>query len=72
MRAKAGRIVFISSVVGEMGNAGQTAYAASKAALIGIAKTLARGGEPVKVGTGRQSFLEDPAGNRVELQEPGS
>lgn len=28
--------------------------------------------EPVKVGTGRQSFLEDPAGNRVELQEPGS
>ncbi len=27
--------------------------------------------DPVKVGTGRQSFLDDPAGNRVELQEPG-
>jgi 3-oxoacyl-[acyl-carrier protein] reductase len=42
MRAKTGRIVFLSSVVGEMGNAGQTAYAASKAALIGVAKSLAR------------------------------
>ena len=27
--------------------------------------------DPVGVGTGRQSFLDDPAGNRVELQEPG-
>jgi 3-oxoacyl-[acyl-carrier protein] reductase len=42
MRAKAGRVVFISSVVGENGNPGQTAYAASKAALLGVAKSLAR------------------------------
>jgi 3-oxoacyl-[acyl-carrier protein] reductase len=42
MRAKTGRIVFMSSVVGEMGNAGQTAYAASKAALLGITRSLAR------------------------------
>jgi 3-oxoacyl-[acyl-carrier protein] reductase len=42
MRAKTGRIVFLSSVVGEMGNAGQTAYAASKAALLGVTKSLAR------------------------------
>jgi len=42
MRARTGRIVFLSSVVGEMGNAGQTAYAASKAALLGVSKTLAR------------------------------
>jgi 3-oxoacyl-[acyl-carrier protein] reductase len=42
MRAKRGRIVFLSSVVGEMGNAGQTAYAASKAALLGVTKSLAR------------------------------
>jgi len=27
--------------------------------------------DPVPVGTGRQAFLEDPAGNRIELQEPG-
>ena len=39
MRAKTGRIVFMSSVVGEMGNVGQTAYAASKAALNPIEKS---------------------------------
>jgi len=37
-----GRIINISSVVGEMGNIGQTSYAASKAGVIGITKTLAR------------------------------
>lgn len=42
MRARTGRIVFVSSVVGETGNAGQTAYAASKAALLGVAKSLAK------------------------------
>ncbi len=42
MRARSGRVVFLSSIVGEMGNAGQAAYAASKAALLGLAKTLAR------------------------------
>jgi 3-oxoacyl-[acyl-carrier protein] reductase len=42
MRAKTGRIVLMSSIVGEMGNVGQTAYAASKAALIGAAKSIAR------------------------------
>ncbi len=42
MRARTGRIIFVSSVVGEMGNPGQTAYAASKAALLGAAKSIAR------------------------------
>src|SRR6201999_471720 len=42
MRAKTGRIIFLSSVVGEMGNAGQTAYSASKSALLGVTKSLAR------------------------------
>ncbi len=42
MRARAGRVIFLSSVVGEMGNGGQTAYSASKAALLGITKSLAR------------------------------
>jgi len=42
MRAKAGRVIFMSSVIGEMGNAGQAAYSASKAALLGLTKTLAR------------------------------
>jgi 3-oxoacyl-[acyl-carrier protein] reductase len=34
--------VLLSSVVGEMGNAGQTAYAATKAGLLGVTRTLAR------------------------------
>jgi 3-oxoacyl-[acyl-carrier protein] reductase len=42
MRAKTGRVIFLSSVVGEAGNAGQTAYAASKAGLLGITKSLAK------------------------------
>lgn len=42
MRAKTGRVIFLSSVVGEMGNPGQTAYAASKAALLGVTKSIAK------------------------------
>jgi len=42
MRARTGRIVFLTSVVGEMGNAGQAGYAATKAALIGVTRSLAR------------------------------
>jgi 3-oxoacyl-[acyl-carrier protein] reductase len=42
MRARTGRVVFLSSVVGEMGNAGQAVYSASKAALLGLTRTLAR------------------------------
>ena len=42
MRARFGRIIFVSSVVGEMGNAGQTAYAATKAALLGVTKSIAK------------------------------
>ncbi len=42
MRSRWGRVVFMSSVVGEMGNVGQTAYAATKAALLGAARSIAR------------------------------
>ena len=42
MKARYGRIVFVSSVVGEMGNPGQAAYSATKAALLGLTKTLAK------------------------------
>jgi 3-oxoacyl-[acyl-carrier protein] reductase len=42
MRAKGGRIINISSVAGVAGNAGQTNYAASKAGLIGLSKSVAK------------------------------
>jgi 3-oxoacyl-[acyl-carrier protein] reductase len=42
MRKRAGRIIFITSVVGVTGNPGQGNYAASKAGLIGMAKALAQ------------------------------
>jgi 3-oxoacyl-[acyl-carrier protein] reductase len=42
MRERWGRIINISSLVGEMGNAGQANYAASKAGLIGLTKSIAQ------------------------------
>jgi 3-oxoacyl-[acyl-carrier protein] reductase len=42
IRLRRGRIIFISSVVGLLGSGGQVNYAASKAGLIGIARSLAR------------------------------
>ena len=42
MKQKSGCIVNLTSIVGEMGNAGQVAYSASKAGLIGITKSLAK------------------------------
>jgi 3-oxoacyl-[acyl-carrier protein] reductase len=42
IRGKFGRIVFVSSVVGMMGSAGQVNYAASKSGLVGMARSLAR------------------------------
>ena len=42
MKARAGAIVNVTSVVGEMGNAGQAAYAAAKAGQIGLTKAVAR------------------------------
>ena len=42
MKQRAGRIINMSSIVGVMGNPGQTNYAASKAGIIGLSKSLAK------------------------------
>lgn len=51
LRARWGRIVNMSSAVAIRGNAGQTAYAASKSAIVGLTKSLARevGGKGITV-----------------------
>lgn len=69
MRERWGRIINISSVVGETGNAGQANYAASKAGLIGLTKSLAQemgsrnitvnGIAPGYIETGMTSGLSD-------------
>ena len=60
MRERWGRIVNISSVIAEMGNAGQANYAASKAGLIGMTKSLAQevGSRNITVNAVAPGFIE--------------
>ncbi len=60
MKARAGRIISISSVVGHMGNAGQTNYAAAKAGMTGFTKSLATevGSRGITVNCVAPGFIE--------------
>lgn len=60
MKARSGRIINISSVVGSMGNPGQSNYAASKAAVAGFARSLAAevGSRGITVNTVAPGFID--------------
>ena len=60
MKARAGRIINIASVVGETGNPGQTNYAAAKAGMLGFTRALARelGSRGVTVNTVAPGFID--------------
>ena len=62
MKQRSGAIVNIASVVGEMGNAGQAAYSASKGALIALTKTVARelASRNVRVNAVAPGFIDTP------------
>lgn len=60
MKAKTGRIINISSVVGSTGNAGQTNYAAAKAGMVGFAKAMAKevGSRNITINTVAPGFID--------------
>jgi acetoacetyl-CoA reductase/3-oxoacyl-[acyl-carrier protein] reductase len=64
-----GRIIFVSSVIGETGNIGQANYAASKAGMLGLTKTLAKEAAFILARAGKRT--DDSVGITVNTVTPG-
>jgi len=74
MKRRSGRIISIASIVGVMGNAGQSNYAAAKAGLIGMSKSLAQEVAPrsVTVNVVAPGFIETPMTDKLsDAQKAG-
>jgi 3-oxoacyl-[acyl-carrier protein] reductase len=71
MKAREGRIVNITSVIGAMGNAGQTNYAAAKAGVVGFSKALARelGSRNITVNCVAPGFIETDMTNALPEEQ---
>ncbi|MGD0960139.1 MAG: 3-oxoacyl-ACP reductase FabG [Methylomonas sp.] len=70
MKARYGRIINISSVVGATGNPGQTNYAAAKAGMIGFTKSMARevGSRGITVNTVAPGFIDTDMTNELSAE----
>jgi 3-oxoacyl-[acyl-carrier protein] reductase len=73
MKARAGRIINIASVVGFMGNPGQTNYAAAKAGMVGFTKALAReiGSRGITVNCVAPGFIETDMTKALSAEQVG-
>jgi 3-oxoacyl-[acyl-carrier protein] reductase len=71
VKQKEGRIISISSVIGLMGNAGQANYAASKAGLIGLTKSLARelGSRNITVNAIAPGYIQTPMTDKLNDEQ---
>jgi 3-oxoacyl-[acyl-carrier protein] reductase len=73
MKARSGRIINITSVVGVMGNMGQTNYAAAKAGMIGFSKSLAReiGSRNITVNCVAPGFIDTDMTRELDANRRG-
>lgn len=71
MKQREGRIISISSVVGLMGNAGQANYAASKAGIVGLTKSLARelGSRNITVNAIAPGYIQTPMTEKLTEEQ---